>query len=722
MALLVALAVGVVPAGASASVARETVSTVVNTTATSSVTIDRPFATTAGDVLVACLALNGGTVLSGGAPPGWTPIAAVTGIANPRVYGYYKVAGALEPAGYTWALASSVANGGGIARYSGVDTTTPLDATTRTATGAAATTGTVPAVTTATPGAMVTGCMGINSSSTAVTIASPSGMSQAWDVGGKRHELADVVQAAAGSSGAAAWGFSAAREWAGWLTALRPSTAPPPSPPSAPAALTATAGDAQVALSWPASAGATSYRVFRSTDGGATFSSTPVGTPAQTSFTDTGLTNGTAYTYRVTAVNAAGESGPSPTATATPRAPLTPPTGLAASAGDGKVTLTWSPGAGTGLSGYRVYRRHASDPAFPATPLATVNGAATTTYTDTTVTNGDAYVYRLTSTDGTRESAPGGEVSATPSAPPSGADPVIAAAGDIACDPADPNFRGGAGTSSSCHQKNTSDLLVNQGLAAVLAVGDIQYDCASANDLAQSWGPSWGRVNSIVRPALGNHEYYHDRNGTGIDSYGERDCAAPGTTELLNYFNGQLSPFGPSATDPARGYYSFDVGAWHLIALNTSIGCSPVSCSASSAQVSWLKADLAAHPATCTLAFFHYPLFTSKVRQPVVKPLWDALYAGGADVVLSGHVHNYERFAPQTPGGALDTAKGLREFVVGTGGKSQEGNGNPAPNSEVRNSGYGVLKLTLHASSYEWRFVSEAGKTFADTGSTACHA
>jgi len=142
-------------------------------------------------------------------------------------------------------------------------------------------------------------------------------------------------------------------------------------------------------------------------------------------------------------------------------------------------------------------------------------------------------------------------------------------------------------------------------------------------------------------------------------------------------------------------------------------------------MVTWLKAHLAANPKACTLAYFHHPLFSSGAghgNDPKMGPSWDALYAAGAEVVLSGHDHDYERFAPQTPGGAADASQGIREFVVGTGGKSHYAFGVVQPNSEVRNNDTnGVIKLTLHPGSYEWQFVSEAGKTFTDSGSDQCH-
>jgi hypothetical protein len=186
---------------------------------------------------------------------------------------------------------------------------------------------------------------------------------------------------------------------------------------------------------------------------------------------------------------------------------------------------------------------------------------------------------------------------------------------------------------------------------------------------------------------------------------------------------GYFGYFGSAAGDPTKGYYSFDVGSWHLIALNTN--CNKVGgCGVGSAQEQWLKADLAAHPTACTLAYFHYPLFSSKTPLTAASTFWSDLYAAGADVVISAHVHNYERFAPQDPNGTYDPAKGIREFVVGTGGMSLEGFPTTvSPNSEVRARNFGVLELTLHSTSYDWQFVPDGrnGNTFSDSGSGTCH-
>jgi hypothetical protein len=291
-----------------------------------------------------------------------------------------------------------------------------------------------------------------------------------------------------------------------------------------------------------------------------------------------------------------------------------------------------------------------------------------------------------------------------PPPPPPSDDPVIAAAGDISCDPLDGNFNAGAGTANACRQRHTSDLLVNAGLARVLVLGDAQYEDGQLSKYQLAYEPSWGRVRGITRPAIGNHEY-----GTS------------GAAGYFDYFNGLGNQTGP-AGDRSKGYYSFDVGSWHLIAINSN--CSKVSCSAGSAQEQWLRADLDAHPRSCTLAYWHHPRFSSGPHGNTsgMQAIWQALYDADADLVLSGHDHDYERFAPQDPAGRADPSRGIREFVVGTGGKNHYAITTTQPNSEVRNSDtYGVLKLTLHANGYDWRFTPEAGRTFSDSGSDSCH-
>jgi hypothetical protein len=300
--------------------------------------------------------------------------------------------------------------------------------------------------------------------------------------------------------------------------------------------------------------------------------------------------------------------------------------------------------------------------------------------------------------------APAPTPTPTPTPAPTGSDPVIGAAGDIACDPADPFFNGGAGTPDGCHQRATSNLVVGTGLTGVLTLGDEQYDDATLAKFQQVYNGTWGRVNNLGHQGIGNHEYL-----------------TAGAKGYFDYFNGVGQINGP-AGPRGKGYYSFEVGQWHIVALNSN--CAQVSCASGSTQEKWLKADLAAHPTACTLAYWHHPRFSSggAGNTAAVAPLFTDLYNAGADVVLSGHDHDYERFAPQTPAQVADSAKGVTQFIVGTGGKSLKPFNGAQRNSLVRNSStYGVLRMTLHPKSYDFKFVPEAGKTFTDSGTVACH-
>jgi hypothetical protein len=273
-------------------------------------------------------------------------------------------------------------------------------------------------------------------------------------------------------------------------------------------------------------------------------------------------------------------------------------------------------------------------------------------------------------------------------APPAADDKtaVMVAAGDIA------DCRDLSGAEATAK-------LLDQTPGTVLAIGDLAYPNGSKESFV-CYDKTWGRAKSRTRPAPGNHDFH-----------------TSGATPYFEYF-------GAAAGDSKDGYYSFDLGAWHMVSLNSE--CTEVGgCEAGSRQEKWLRADLAAHPAACTLAYFHKPRFSSggtHGNDPELKPLWQALYDANAELVLGGHDHDYERFAPQTPDGTADANRGIREFVVGTGGKSQRPFGAPQPNSEVRNAdAFGVLKLTLRANGYDWQFIPEAGKSFTDSGSGVCH-
>lgn len=281
--------------------------------------------------------------------------------------------------------------------------------------------------------------------------------------------------------------------------------------------------------------------------------------------------------------------------------------------------------------------------------------------------------------------------------------PVVAAAGDIVCDPRSPNRRNKV--PGTCLDRETSDLLVSRELDAVLTLGDNQYETGALSAFRSSYDRTWGRVKAITRPTVGNHEYL-----------------TPGAAGYFDYFNGPGRLQG-RAGRRGEGWYSFDVGEWHLVALNSV--CDEVGgCGPGSPQLEWLKADLAAHPTGCTLAYWHHPRFSSGFPRsnPRSDEFWRVLYDAGADVVLGGHAHDYERFAPQTPDAVPDDARGIRQFVVGTGGKNNYPFGAIEPNSEVRDARTsGVLLLTLRPGGYDWRFAPVPGGRLRDAGSGACH-
>jgi acid phosphatase type 7 len=314
--------------------------------------------------------------------------------------------------------------------------------------------------------------------------------------------------------------------------------------------------------------------------------------------------------------------------------------------------------------------------------------------------------------------AAGGGSGAPGTGPPENPPPVpgaavtIAAAGDIACDPANSNFNNGLGKNNACMQQATADLIGGKDFSAVIALGDNQYYCGGLSAFQQSYDLSWGAFKSITHPAVGNHEYL---TAGGTSAATGCDASNTGAAGYFNYF-------GSAAGNAGEGFYSWDVGTWHMVALNSN--CSDAGgCNSSSAQGKWLAADLAAHQNDCTLAYWHIPLYSSGGRaNKNMQSVWTQLYNAGADVVLTGHDHIYERFAPQDASAGLDTARGLREFIVGTGGANHTSLVTIAANSEIQNaSTYGILELTLNPTSYDWRFVPIAGSSFSDAGTGDCH-
>jgi hypothetical protein len=265
--------------------------------------------------------------------------------------------------------------------------------------------------------------------------------------------------------------------------------------------------------------------------------------------------------------------------------------------------------------------------------------------------------------------------------------------------PPDVTFVGAGDIANGDNDNDEATAAVLDGIpGTVFTLGDLVYPNGSTGDFNAWYQLTWGRHKSRTIPVVGNHEY-QTPNAAGYYAY-----------------------FGAAAGDPAKGYYSQNVGAWHVIALNAN--CLIISCSAGSAQEQWLRADLAANTSLCTVAMWHQPRFSSgdaHGNDTAVAPFWNALYDFNADLVLNGHDHDYERFARQTPAAVADPVRGIQEFVVGTGGADPRGFATIRANSQVRAAAIGVLKLTLKAGSYDFEFVGVAGETFTDSGTGTCH-
>ena len=270
----------------------------------------------------------------------------------------------------------------------------------------------------------------------------------------------------------------------------------------------------------------------------------------------------------------------------------------------------------------------------------------------------------------------------------------LVAAGDIAV----------CGSNFDEATANLVDALPGQ----IVILGDNAYNSGTLAEFNNCYGPSWGRHKGRTRPIAGNHDYAGTSMARGY----------------FDYFNG-VGVFSGPAGDRDKGYFSFTVGTWHVIALNSNCDKLPSFCVAGGPQEQWLRADLAAHTNSCTLAYWHHPHFSSghdHNNNNMMLPIFSTLYEFGVDVVLVGHSHDYERFAPQNPNGLNDPAFGITEFVVGTGGAPFTGSSGRAANSVVfNNTTYGVLSMTLKPSSYDFRFVPITGQTFTDAGTASCH-
>lgn len=296
-----------------------------------------------------------------------------------------------------------------------------------------------------------------------------------------------------------------------------------------------------------------------------------------------------------------------------------------------------------------------------------------------------------------------GLIGPAPAALAADATVTVVAAGDVACDPADPNYNGGLGTATACRQRAVGSLIEGIGASKVLALGDLQYPDGSLSKFNTSYGSAWGSFKGITAPVIGNHEF-----------------GASGPADYFTYFG--------AAAAPPKGYYSFDipVGAsrWHVVSLNSECAAldGGVGCAVGSPQYTWLQNDLASNQTLCTAVLVHRPRWASHATASAeVAPLFDLLYQYRADLVLAGHVHVYERFAPQNAAGQA-VADGMRQIIVGTGGKSFGTLGTTAANSQVRKTGiFGALKLSLTETGYGWDYAATSSTPFTDSGTGTCH-
>jgi hypothetical protein len=265
-------------------------------------------------------------------------------------------------------------------------------------------------------------------------------------------------------------------------------------------------------------------------------------------------------------------------------------------------------------------------------------------------------------------------------APPAdtGEEHVLVGAGDI-------GWCGSAGVEETAR-------LLDRIPGTVFTTGDNAYPSGTARQFAECYEPTWGRHKARTFPAPGNHDY-----------------DTPGAAPYFAYFGARAGPAG-------AGYYSYQLGSWHIVSLNSALPGAP-----GSAQLRWLRSDLSARPARCSIAYWHDPLFSSgpNGNQPQMHDVWQLLTEFGVDIVIAGDDHGYERFAPQDASGFPDPERGIRQFVVGTGGAPLYDFGPPRPNSEVRIAAWGVLKLTLRSRTYSWDFVPASGGP-ADFGTDQC--
>jgi Calcineurin-like phosphoesterase len=300
--------------------------------------------------------------------------------------------------------------------------------------------------------------------------------------------------------------------------------------------------------------------------------------------------------------------------------------------------------------------------------------------------------------------------------------PVILAVGDMACDTSNANYNGGAGTGTNCTEQSVSTAMLNDpsGFDATLGLGDFQYDCSDPSDWAASYNPSYGRLDPWMNPVAGNHEY---KNGT--DAYG---APCPDNSAAKPYFDHFSSNGVDRAHAGTQGHYSFDLGSWHIVGLNANCSNKVGGCKGTSPQTIWLKNDLGSTKQPCIMAFWHQPLWTGTGTgvAAVYRTWWNTLYAAHADVVMNGHIHNYQRFSPMNPAGNSDLVNGITQYTVGSGGEAEvavKAGVVPYPAAWAKTFGYS--RMTLLTTGWTADFVrvdpTTGATTVIDTSTGNCH-
>jgi hypothetical protein len=389
-------------------------------------------------------------------------------------------------------------------------------------------------------------------------------------------------------------------------------------------------------------------------------------------------------------------------------ATIAPPTNLRASAvSSSEIDLTWTASPSGGITGYHVFRNGGG------TPIATVNAPATS-FKNGGLQAGTTYTYMVTAFNATAESAPSNQAAATTLG---GATMTVAAAGDIACSPHDPNYNGGAGTGNlltgNCHQAATADLIGLGSYDRVLPLGDLQYDCGDPTSFNTVYDPTWGRFNAKVEPVPGNHEV------KGTSDVGDTGCSTTATGYFSYFANHGVTD---AAGVNGKGYYSYDLSGWHVLAINAQ--CALVGgCGSGSPEETWIRNDLAAHPAQCTLAYWHQAPWSSVTGGVTnTRTFWTDMVNAGVDLVLVGHFHHYERFADLNASGQpVTSGTRTREIIAGTGGESEGPFPTPIAGSQVRIRAFGILAVTLANGSYSWQFRPADTSGPTDSGSESCH-